>query len=84
MVCSLSCTVSCCRRAELKHFANVTKGKHSPESGLVNAVIMGRLTWESIPANLRPLARRRNIVLSHDPAFKRYYNNCAFVRIYYR
>ena len=29
-----------------------------------NAVIMGRLTWESIPARFRPLPGRHNIVLS--------------------
>jgi len=38
-------------------------------AGRRNAVIMGRLTWESIPERLRPLPARQNIVISHrDPA----------------
>ncbi len=33
-------------------------------AGLLNAVIMGRLTWESLPPRYRPLPERRNIVVS--------------------
>lgn len=43
--------------ADLKHFRAVTTG---------HAVIMGRKTWASIG---RPLPKRRNLVLSRDPAF---------------
>lgn len=30
------------------------------------AVVMGRATWESLPASVRPLPGRRNIVLTRD------------------
>ncbi|KAJ1555269.1 hypothetical protein HK405_002855 [Cladochytrium tenue] len=33
-----------------------------------NAVIMGRLTWESVPASARPLPGRLNVVVTSDPA----------------
>lgn len=51
---------------DLKHFRALTRG---------HAVVMGRKTWESLPAAFRPLPGRRNMVLtrqtalSADPAF---------------
>ncbi|MGK2853576.1 MAG: dihydrofolate reductase [Microbacteriaceae bacterium] len=32
-------------------------------------VVMGRLTWESLPVKVRPLPGRRNIVVSRDPGY---------------
>lgn len=32
----------------------------------VNAVIMGRRTWDCIPIKYRPLSNRINIVLTHN------------------
>ena len=46
---------------EMKYFAAATTA--APE-GKKNAVIMGRTTWESIPAKFRPLKERINVVLS--------------------
>lgn len=50
---------------DLKNFSKITKATASPE--LRNAVIMGRLTWESIPAKYKPLPDRINVVLSSNP-----------------
>lgn len=35
----------------------------------INAVIMGRKTWESIPEAKRPLPNRLNIILTRDEAY---------------
>lgn len=35
-----------------------------------HTVIMGRRTWESLPATVRPLPGRPNIVLTRDPFFE--------------
>ncbi|WP_186407391.1 dihydrofolate reductase [Candidatus Accumulibacter aalborgensis] len=45
---------------DMKHFRATTRGK---------TVIMGRKTWESLPAAFRPLPERHNIVLSRNPAY---------------
>jgi len=34
-----------------------------------HTVVMGRLTWESLPAKVRPLPDRRNVVLTRDPDY---------------
>jgi dihydrofolate reductase len=45
---------------DLAHFKRLTAGQ---------AVVMGRRTWESLPARFRPLPGRRNLVLSRDEAW---------------
>jgi dihydrofolate reductase len=40
-----------------KHFRRVTMG---------SAVIMGRKTWDSLPARFRPLPGRRNVVITRN------------------
>jgi dihydrofolate reductase len=42
-------------KTDMKRFADLTMG---------NTVIMGRTTWESIPARFRPLKGRDNLVIS--------------------
>jgi len=50
---------------DMAHFKRVTTALPKEVSkGLSNAVIMGRKTWESIPAKFRPLSGRINVVLS--------------------
>jgi dihydrofolate reductase len=46
---------------DMAHFKAVTAG---------GTVVMGRSTWESIPARFRPLPGRRNIVLSRQTGFQ--------------
>jgi dihydrofolate reductase len=46
---------------DLARFKQVTMG---------HTVVMGRRTWESLPARVRPLPGRRNIVLSRQADFK--------------
>ncbi|KAJ7169854.1 dihydrofolate reductase-like domain-containing protein [Mycena filopes] len=51
---------------EMAYFARVTS--NAPAGGS-NAVIMGRNTWESIPAKFRPLRNRVNIVVSRNTSY---------------
>ncbi|EIM80372.1 uncharacterized protein STEHIDRAFT_87351 [Stereum hirsutum FP-91666 SS1] len=52
---------------EMSYFARATKT--APE-GKVNAVVMGRNTWESIPKKFRPLKDRVNIVVSRNEKYE--------------
>ena len=45
---------------DLAHFKQVTMG---------HTVVMGRRTWDSLPAKFRPLPGRRNLVLSRQADF---------------
>ncbi len=46
---------------DMRHFRETTRGK---------PVIMGRKTWESLPATFRPLPGRRNLVVSRNRAYQ--------------
>eukprot|EP00953_Heterococcus_sp_UTEX-ZZ885_P024001 13159-Heterococcus_DN1.PRE.1 len=50
---------------DMAYFKRVTSACKTPNK--VNAVVMGRKTWESIPARFRPLAGRCNVVLTRNP-----------------
>jgi dihydrofolate reductase len=39
------------------------------ELTLGHTVVMGRLTWESLPAKVRPLPGRKNVVVTHQTDF---------------
>lgn len=52
-------------KQEMKYFKDATT---KAKEGYVNAVIMGRKTWDSIPAKFRPLPGRVNVVLSRSNA----------------
>lgn len=47
---------------DMAYFRDLTSKTRDPTK--LNAVIMGRKTWESIPAKFRPLKGRLNVVLS--------------------
>ncbi|KAF1925685.1 uncharacterized protein M421DRAFT_103002 [Didymella exigua CBS 183.55] len=65
-------------RKEMGYFARVTKRVSRPSTGKgaaagtmpgqrrVNAVVMGRKTWDSIPAKFRPLKGRVNVVITRS------------------
>ena len=46
---------------DLHHFKEMTTG---------HVVIMGRLTWESLPSKIRPLPHRINVVISGNGLVK--------------
>lgn len=46
---------------DFAHFRAVTTG---------HPVVMGRLTWESLPGASRPLPGRTNVVVTRDPAWE--------------
>ncbi|KAK7988588.1 hypothetical protein PG989_008903 [Apiospora arundinis] len=54
-------------RKEMAYFARVTKRLPlDAQPPAMNAVIMGRKTWDSIPPKFRPLKGRLNIVISRS------------------
>ncbi|KAM0334184.1 hypothetical protein ACHAQA_001204 [Verticillium albo-atrum] len=54
-------------KREMAYFARVTKRlPPSAPPAALNAVIMGRKTWESIPPRFRPLKGRLNVVISRS------------------
>lgn len=55
-------------RGDMHYFKQLTRSVSDPTK--VNAVIMGRKTWQSIPEKMRPLGDRLNVVISSNPTAK--------------
>jgi dihydrofolate reductase len=53
---------------DLKHFQKITI--QTEDIQLRNMVVMGRVTWESIPESHRPLTGRKNVVITRNKDFK--------------
>ena len=55
-------------KKDLKYFKDITSTVQSDTKiNYINACIMGRKTWESIPENHRPLLNRINIIITQNP-----------------
>lgn len=54
-------------KADMKHFKDMTVTTKS--EGKQNAVVMGSVTWESLPEKFRPLPNRKNVILTRRPEF---------------
>lgn len=55
--------------AFFKHVTSHVPKTFQQQPNVQNAVIMGRVTWESIPPKFRPLDSRYNIVVSRNPTY---------------
>ncbi|GAA5925231.1 hypothetical protein JCM1841_004691 [Sporobolomyces salmonicolor] len=53
---------------EMAYFARMTKGEDIQKDGR-NAVVMGRKSWDGIPAKFRPLVDRVNVVVSRQEGY---------------
>ena len=51
-------------KCDLLHFKEITT--KTQDKNKRNAVIMGRKTWDSLPAKFRPLPKRINVVVTHN------------------
>lgn len=51
-------------KKEMQHFTTMTTKTENQE--LQNAVVMGRKTWDSVPAKYKPLSNRLNVVVSRS------------------
>lgn len=52
---------------ELRYFTRVTKATPVGSTGVMNAVIMGRTSWDALPAIVQPLPGRINVVITRSP-----------------
>lgn len=64
-------------KEEMKLFKKITTGKNNFRK--INAVIMGRNTWDSLPN--KPLDNRLNIIITKDENFLNYDNLISFTNL---
>ena len=50
-------------KEDKKYFSDITQGKYY-ENNIMNIVVMGRNTWNSIPNKYKPLKNRINVIIS--------------------
>ena len=55
-------------KKDMQHFKKITTTTQDPTKQ--NAVVMGNITWESLPDNFRPLAGRKNLILARELDYK--------------
>lgn len=55
---------------DMKYFRELTVKYGRRPGEALNAVLMGRNTWSSIPKKFRPLNNRINVLLSRDREFR--------------
>lgn len=55
-------------RGDMKHFRDTTI--KTEDIQLRNMVIMGRVTWDSLPPKSKPLKARKNVVVTKNKDFK--------------
>ena len=52
------------------YYNNTAMATYKEERPWHNAVVMGRMSWESIPMKNGPMPRRFNIVISRNSSYK--------------
>jgi dihydrofolate reductase len=62
-------------KKDTQWFKKLTLGKTNTPQDKLNAVVMGKKTWESLPSQFKPLPGRINYVLSHNPINKEFAHN---------
>lgn len=69
-------------KEDMKYFKEITsKVPEDPYFNYINAVVMGRKTWGSIPDKFKPLPNRLNIILTNQNAESISHHNHELVRI---
>ena len=69
-------------KEDMKYFKEITsKVPEDPYFNYINAVVMGRKTWDSLPEKFKPLPNRLNIILTNQNPESISHHNHELVRI---